>query len=229
MVRLTSFFFSMQLIGFLIGGIPFAYLVARWRAGIDIRAVGSGNVGATNVGRVLGFRYFALVFLLDLAKGAVPVLLATWLRDRPGELGFSQLEALYFLPEVVGFATILGHLFPVFLNLRGGKGVATTIGVLHVLAPMPLLWGLVAWVLVLIMSRMVSLSSLAFAVFFVLGYFMTCPDLTSKNSLGLTIFVMVVAGMIGVAHRSNIGRIVQGTEPKVRLPWNRAAPRSRAS
>lgn len=220
MVRLVAFFLSAQLLAFLVGGIPFAYLLARWRAGVDIRTVGSGNVGATNVGRLLGLPYFLLAFVLDLLKGALPALAALWLKGRPELLGFPDLPALHFLPEVVGFATILGHLFPVYLNLRGGKGVATTIGVLAVLAPVPLVFGLAVWVLLLLASRMVSVASIGFAVAFPLSFVMTTEELASRDSLALGIFISAVSMLIVLRHWSNIGRIIQGTESQVRFPWS---------
>src|SRR6516164_9073771 len=112
---------------YLLGGIPFGYLVGRWR-GIDIFQHGSGNIGATNVGRLLGRRWGVLVFLLDFAKGAVPVLLAGLVPQ-----GDSLPPAT--LKVTAGLAAFLGHLFPVYLRFHGGKGVATGAGVVAVLAP----------------------------------------------------------------------------------------------
>ena len=111
---------------YLIGSIPFAYLVAYGVKGIDIRTVGSGNVGATNVGRVLGLRYFFLVFGLDLLKGLLPTL------GFPYALRAATGRPIPGLEVLVALATILGHNFPIYLNFRGGKGVATKIGRAHV-------------------------------------------------------------------------------------------------
>jgi glycerol-3-phosphate acyltransferase PlsY len=205
-----------QLSAFLVGGVPFAYVVAKLKAGVDIRRVGSGNVGATNVGRLLGFRWFVVVFLLDFLKGVVPVALALWIRSDAK----STSQAVLMLPEAVGLATILGHVFPVYLNLRGGKGVATTIGVLIVLAPWPLLWGLIAWVMLVLLTRMVSVGSIGFAIVFAMSRLLGSDDLISKENLGLTVFVLAVAALIIGKHASNIGRIIQGTESQVRLPWD---------
>src|SRR5262245_3425733 len=111
-------------LAYLIGAIPFGYLVAKLARGIDIRTVGSGNVGATNVGRVLGFRYFLLVMVLDLLKGLLPT------------IGFPEVVArltgadVSGLAVLVALATILGHNYPIYLKLRGGKGVATSLGAL---------------------------------------------------------------------------------------------------
>src|SRR6266849_10612035 len=126
------------LISYLIGAIPFGYLIARWR-GVDILKVGSGNIGATNVGRVLGSRFGILVFVLDFAKGAVPVGAAIIVRNSlkvtqgSGDLG-SLVSAL---PVLAGLSAFVGHLFPVFLRFHGGKGVATGAGVVAVLLPGP--------------------------------------------------------------------------------------------
>ena len=149
------------LVSYLFGAIPFGYLVAHWR-GVDIRRSGSGNIGATNVWRVLGARYGLLVFVLDFAKGAIPVLAAYWIAasDRSGNSGWGREG----LGVAAGLAAFLGHLFPVYLRLRGGKGVATGAGVVAVLLPIPALAALFAWIAVVSATRYVSLSSLTAAV-----------------------------------------------------------------
>ena len=114
---------------YLCGSIPFGYLVARWVRGIDIRTVGSGNLGATNVGRTLGFRYFWLVLLLDLLKGYLPTIGFPWLLNR--FMGSSPVD----LPVLLALAAILGHTFPIYLGFRGGKGVATSLGGVLALDP----------------------------------------------------------------------------------------------
>src|SRR3954466_12005327 len=107
-------------LAYLIGAIPFGLLGARWVGGVDIRAVGSGNIGATNVGRVLGFRFFVLVFLLDMLKGLLPTL------GPPALVAYLTGSNPDHLPVLVALATILGHNFPIYLRFRGGKGVATS-------------------------------------------------------------------------------------------------------
>lgn len=203
-----------QIVGYLVGALPFGYLIARWRAGIDIRQHGSGNIGATNVGRVLGFPYFILTFSLDFAKGMGPVLAAMyWQQSQPGP----EIP----LPEVVGFAAILGHVFPIYLRFKGGKGVATTIGVLVTLLPGPCLAGMVSWFVFLLVSRMVSLSSIAFAITFAVYYFVMEPNPLSAASVARTSLVILVALLVLWKHRSNVVRIVGGREPFVRMPWQR--------
>src|SRR5262245_27486533 len=126
------------LISYLIGAIPFGYLIARWR-GVDIFKVGSGNVGATNVGRVLGWRFGILVFVLDFAKGALPVLVSTGVVSSGWVAIHSSLithhSSLGWLPVLAGLSAVIGHLFPIFLRFHGGKGVATGAGVVVVLLP----------------------------------------------------------------------------------------------
>src|SRR5947209_8451196 len=123
---LAAVFGLMILIAYLIGSIPFGYLVARSR-GVNIFQHGSANIGATNVGRVLGPRVGVAVFLLDFLKGAVPVLITVRLED------FFPNAPEHALPVAVGLAAFLGHLFPVYIRFRGGKGVATGAGVVAVL------------------------------------------------------------------------------------------------
>ena len=132
------------LAGYLIGAIPFGYLVARGR-GVDIRP-GSLNIGATNVGRVLGWNLGILVFLLDFAKGSLPVLAARLVSsptDWPADT----------LPVSTGVAAFLGHMFPVYLRFRGGKGVATGAGIVAVLLPLPLLGSLLVWLAVVLATH----------------------------------------------------------------------------
>jgi glycerol-3-phosphate acyltransferase PlsY len=202
-----------QLGGYLAGGIPFAYLITRWKTGRDIRAVGSGNVGATNVGRLLGLQYFILVFVLDFAKGVLPVLLARCLSQSVPLAGAS------YLPEVVGFAAILGHVFPIYLGMRGGKGVSTTIGVLVSLVPWETLAGLLAFLVVTAMTRWVSAGSIAFVAMLAGVYFARSSAPWNHENIALSAIVLFIAALVIIKHRSNIARILSGTEPRVRMPW----------
>lgn len=214
--------FIAQLIAFLIGGVPFGFIVAKIKAGIDIRQYGSGNIGATNVGRTLGLRYFFLVFVLDFLKGALPVAAAVWFQSKFGAPGSEQYDQYLFLPELVAFGTVMGHLFPIYLNFQGGKGVATSIGALIVLAPWQIFFGLIAWVLLVLTTRMVSVGSIGFALTFAISQFVLTDQPFAIANLGLTILVLVAAFLVIIRHRENIGRILRGTESKVRLPWAKA-------
>src|SRR5437868_4272502 len=142
------------LLSYLVGAVPFGYLVARWR-GVDIFKAGSGNIGATNVGRVLGRKFGLLVFFLDCLKGAVPTLAAT-IPEHHVPRDVAGVTA--------GLSAFLGHLFPVYLRYRGGKGVATGAGVVCVLVPLPAVAALFTWLVVVSASHTVSLASLTAAL-----------------------------------------------------------------
>jgi glycerol-3-phosphate acyltransferase PlsY len=210
-MRIDAFvtLFLAQVAGYLIGGIPFAFIVTWLKTGKDIRTIGSGNVGATNVGRLLGLPYFFLVFVLDFAKGAIPVLVAQFLARQ------GTLPAAEFLPPVVGFTAILGHLFPVYLGMKGGKGVATAIGVLLCLTPWATLMGLGTWIAVVLLTRMISLGSIAFALAFAVAHLWLTPTPWERDSLPLTSLVVALAILIVFKHRSNLGRVWAGTEPRI--------------
>src|SRR5579864_7961522 len=140
-------------VAYLVGAIPFGYLVAKSR-GVDILQQGSGNIGATNVGRVLGRRFGILVFVLDFLKGALPTLTAA---------AVSRSLRLDLPPDALGVSAFLGHLLPIYLRFHGGKGVATGAGVLAVLLPLLALAAVLTWLVVVSASRYVSLASLAAA------------------------------------------------------------------
>ena len=188
---------------YLIGSIPTAYLIVKWLKRIDVRTIGSGNVGATNVARVLGVRGGALVFLLDAAKGLLAVLLiAPWLVH-------PLTPTTQFL---CGLFAVLGHNFPIFLKFRGGKGVSTTIGVL--VGTMPLVAGICLLVLVscVLIWRYVSLGALAAAVTLPIAQLATRQPL-SDILLGASLSLLIV-----VRHRANIERLVQGKEHRFGSP-----------
>src|SRR5258708_7503576 len=149
------------------GSIPFGLIVGRMK-GIDVRKAGSGNIGATNVGRLLGKRFFFLVFLLDMLKGLIPMVLAATVARRT-----SPTPATYAMVLLVGFAAIAGHMFSVFLGFKGGKGVATSAGVILGLWPYYTLPGLVAigaFLVVVYFWRYISLASMVAAAVFPIAY-----------------------------------------------------------
>jgi glycerol-3-phosphate acyltransferase PlsY len=196
-------------LAYLIGSIPTAYLVVMARRGIDIRTVGSGNVGATNAGRVLGRSYFWLVFLIDLLKGFLP----TW--GLPLALKRLGVEIPVDLPALLAAAAILGHSFPAFLSFRGGKGVSTSLGA--VLALDPLSAGVAAAVFVstAVISRYVSLSSVLGVVGFVIARLSLNRAPWSRENVALTVASLILAAIILYRHRGNLARIAAGTEPRV--------------
>jgi len=202
---------------YLIGSIPFGVLIARAH-GVDLRARGSGNVGATNVGRVLGGRWGYLCFALDVAKGLGPVLAAgLWLRDPSGADPSAYHQAAWL---AVAFGAIAGHVFSLLLRFRGGKGVATSLGVLLGFWPyftFPGLAALGVWAAVVLTWRYVSLASIAAAAAFPVLFVGAC--LLAGRSLAdlwpLLAFAAAMAALVIVRHRSNIRRLMNGTENRI--------------
>lgn len=184
---------------YLLGAVPTSYIVSRLFAKIDLRQHGSGNLGATNLYRVLGWKYAVPVALFDIAKGAVPVLVFA------PQVTHSELFAL-----ACGVAAILGHVFSVFVRFKGGKGVATAAGVMLGLTPLPLAIAALVWGLILLLSGYVSLASItAAAVLPAAVYLLEHP----RTPELFWIVVVVAAGVI-VLHRHNIQRLLNGTESR---------------
>jgi glycerol-3-phosphate acyltransferase PlsY len=183
-------------LAYLAGSVPFSYLVAR-ACGVDLRTV--GNIGGANVWRSCGFGPFVAAAALDLLKGMLPTLAALWLLA-------GQPAAIV----LVGLAAILGHTFPLFLNFRGGKAVATSGGVLLALFPLLMLLGVAAWALAFLITRISSVGSLtAAAVEIIAG---TVFFLLGQLPLAYALFIWVIALFVVYLHRENIQRLLAGTE-----------------
>ncbi|MEA2734723.1 MAG: acyl phosphate:glycerol-3-phosphate acyltransferase [Humisphaera sp.] len=204
-------------LAYLVGSIPFGLIVGLAR-GVDPRKGGSGNIGATNVARLLGKKFFFLVFTLDMCKSLVPMLIASAIAHRIPE---AQRDwRIYLLWLLVGFAAVLGHMFSVFLRFKGGKGVATSAGVMLGLWPYftgPGLVAVVVFIVVFYARRFISLGSIAGASAFPIAYLIIglargWPVFASQ--LPLLIFAIVMAALIVYKHRSNIVRLRAGTEPR---------------
>ena len=198
-------------LGYLVGSVNFAVLVAK-KHGVDILKEGSGNPGATNVKRVLGKGPGNLVFALDALKGFVGAGLP-YLFLRIEETG--SAADIHFTICVAGFVgTLLGHCFSCFLKFKGGKGVASTIGGLLVLLPVPILIGAAIWGLVFTLSRYVSLASIALGVSLPLSCWLL--PLCTKLTFGQPEFwfAAAIAAFNVWTHRSNIGRLLAGTESR---------------
>ena len=196
-------------LAYLVGSIPFGLLVAWGVSGKDVRQWGSGNIGATNVGRMLGFRWFVVVFLLDFLKGAIPVVAAAvWKRTH-------ESTATVYLPEAAALAAVLGHVFPVYLGFRGGKGVATSVGVMLALAWQPILAAAVAFLVLFGVTRYVAVGSIGGAVVFLAAYFWFTPDPWSLELRARTVLAVVAPLLVVYAHRTNIARLVQGREHRI--------------
>lgn len=184
------------LIAYLLGGIPFGYLLVRLRTGQDIRTSGSGNIGATNVLRTTGRALGVITLLLDIAKGSV----AVWLMGR-----FTALNEAWMSAAAV--AVVLGHAFPVFLKFKGGKAVASFIGAFLYLAPAPLLACLLIFVGVVVATRYISLGSVLAAGLFPFGVWMIL-----RPEWPLLAAAAFCAVLIVWRHRSNLQRIRAGSE-----------------
>ncbi len=194
----VSFILLTTVLPFLFGSIPFGYVVGKLK-GVDVRQHGSGNIGATNVSRVLGKKYGALVLLLDALKGVLPVLIVK-LAGLPEE--YQVLSGLF---------AVLGHCFSPFLKFRGGKGVATGLGAFIVISPKITLLAFFVFLAVFILTRYVSLSSITAALSYPLLYrFLEKPSELSFILVSLT--ALVIVGK----HHSNIKRLLKGEEKKYR-------------
>jgi glycerol-3-phosphate acyltransferase PlsY len=200
------------IVAYLLGSIPFGLLIG-WAAGKDVRREGSGNIGFTNVLRVCGVGWGLSVLILDVAKGFLAVAL---LADPDGN---NLTEAL------CGGAVILGHVFPVWLGFRGGKGVATSAGVLAILAPVPLLVALIVWGLTVWVTRYISAGSILAAVVIVVAQLVhRSGSAFAPQTLPTTILVLVLAAVVILRHHANIRRLLSGTEN--RLGASRTDPAS---
>jgi len=205
-----SLFLILIIFGYLLGSIPWGYLISRAK-GIDIRKIGSGNIGSTNVIRALGTKWGLLVAILDFIKGAIPAYLA---------INFLTPHRYIAGPDwpiaLVAFTPVLGHIFPVWLGFKGGKGVATTLGVLFILLDWKILLPLLfAWLLVLVISQISSFSNLLMMAFLPLALWI------SSFSLAYFILGLALFALIWWAHRENLKRIKEDREPKINLKKSR--------
>jgi len=195
-------------VSYLLGSIPTGYIAGRI-AGIDIRKEGSGNIGATNVLRIVGKKYGYVVFILDAAKGLAAVKIA---EAAAGRSSFYSLSPDWF-GILAALTCVLGHSFPVWLRFRGGKGVATSAGTMFGLAPWATLVAVVVWVVVFEVTRYVSVASIAAAIALPLaiGVF-----LALHLTHGTVIFysAIVIAGIVCWRHRSNFSRLLKGDEQR---------------
>lgn len=185
-------------VSYLLGSVPFSYLVAR-ACGVDLRTVGSGNIGGANVWRSCGFGPFLVAVLLDIAKGAIVPTLAIY---------------TFHLPELAviatGLAAILGHTFSIFMKFKGGKAVATSGGVLLAVFPQVVLFSLIAWVIAFAVTRISSVGSLTAALVACL----VAAVMLAMGQVPLTYaaFTWIASALVIVLHRENIQRLLAGTE-----------------
>ena len=188
------------IVAYLIGSIPTGYLIVKAKTNQDIRTIGSGSTGATNVKRVLGKKWFFIVMILDAIKGALPVVLAKYLTD--------DIYGIYAV--IAAIFVIIGHSKPIFLQFKGGKSVASGVGTILALNPLVGLCIAVIWSIITYISKYVSLGSIiALIISPFLMYFF-------KNPIGYIVYCAIAAIYIVYLHRENISRLLKGTENKVR-------------
>jgi glycerol-3-phosphate acyltransferase PlsY len=200
---------SLILGAYFLGSVPFAFIVVYVKKGVDIRTIGSGNVGATNVGRALGRGWGIFVFTLDVLKGFAPVAVAQLIHGRG--LGGQGLPLAIIL---TGLAAIVGHNWSIFLGFKGGKGVATSSGVFLAIFPIGLALSLAIWAVVVKLTRYISLGSMIGAVALLL-FAILLRDNPFGAGRWLTAFAALSAAMNIARHHTNIRRLIAGTEGKV--------------
>ena len=205
------------ILSYLVGSIPASIWVSRWFYGVEIRDHGSGNAGATNVFRILGWKAGVVTTLVDIGKGvlAASVIASLRLDNLPAGIGAWEVETMVRL--VAGLMAVVGHIFPIWANFRGGKGVSTSAGVLFALTPSTMFIVVGVFAMVLLSSRYVSLASISAAVSlpttlairrYVLG--------TESLDVSLLILGLILAMGVLLAHHANIKRLLNGTENRVR-------------
>jgi glycerol-3-phosphate acyltransferase PlsY len=201
-------FATAALISYLLGSIPAGYLAGRV-AGIDIRHAGSGNIGATNVMRVLGKRYGYPVFIVDFLKGLIAVSLSFLIEKRAQPLSVPN----ELIGIIAAISCVIGHSFPVWLSFKGGKGVATSMGGLFGLMPFVALIAVAVWVITFQVTRYVSVASMTATLAVPISILVLMP-LKQTGEAALLYFSICLAALVVFRHRSNLSRLVRGTEPR---------------
>ena len=213
--------FVILLIGsYLLGSVPFGLIIAKAH-GKDLRSIGSGNIGATNVARALGRKWAYLCFILDVMKGLLPMLAMQLFNTSIFTASYDEQAVVFLLWLMIGCAAILGHIFPIYLKFKGGKGVATSLGVALGLWPYYTIcasFAIIIWTAVVLVWRYVSLASIiasiSFPLILILAIIIT-PDWEFVNLWPLLMAAVAIPVMVIVRHRKNIKRLIEGTESKV--------------
>ncbi len=216
-------FVILIIVAYFLGSIPFALIIAKAH-GKDLRTIGSGNIGATNLSRALGRKWAFLCFFLDVLKGLLPTLAATFNLSSPPTI--PQL----FLSLAVGCAAISGHIFPIYIKFKGGKGVATSFGVALGLWPYYTICASIAfvvWAAVILLSRYMSLASITASVAFPIALVLVIafiPAWDIANLWPLLTAAVAIPIMVILRHRENIKRLIAGTENRVFQKRNHSVP-----
>ena len=208
------------ILAYLIGSIPSALIISRKFFGVDIRDYGSGNMGATNTFRVLGSKYGTIVMVLDILKGAVAVGLYNMLPYYfPSDAEAQRTNFMIGL----GLAAVVGHIFPIYANFKGGKGVATLFGMILAVQPVVAISCVGVFLIVLYLTRYVSLSSILAALFLPISVLWIWND----DVVLYRVFALLVAVLVIFTHQKNIGRILRGVESRVPILKHRDRRKSR--
>ncbi|MEI7736058.1 MAG: glycerol-3-phosphate 1-O-acyltransferase PlsY [Ferruginibacter sp.] len=208
------------IIAYLIGSVPTALIISKKFFGIDIRDYGSGNMGATNTFRVLGSKYGTLVMILDILKGAFAVGLYNFIPSYYGS--DAELQRTNFMIGL-GLSAVVGHIFPLYANFKGGKGVATLFGMLLAMQPVVAISCVGVFLLVLFLTRYVSLSSILAALFLPICVLW----IWNEHEKLYRLFALIVAALVIFTHQKNIGRILRGVESRVPILKHRDKRKSR--
>lgn len=206
------------IIAYLLGSIPTALIISKKYFGIDIRDYGSGNMGATNTFRVLGSKYGTIVMVIDILKGMIAVALFNFL---PHYLS-NELDRTNFMIGL-GLAAVIGHVFPIFAQFKGGKGVATLFGMILAVQPVVAISCVGVFLLVLYLTRYVSLSSILGAIMLPVSVLW----IWNEHEIMYRIFALLVAFMVLITHQKNIGRILRGVESRIPILKHRDRKKSR--
>lgn len=198
------------LLSYLLGSIPSAVWIGRRFYNIDVRQHGSFNAGTTNVLRILGWRAALPVFIVDTLKGLASVLVAYIIPDNVINYGSEEFSIIKI---VYGMLAVIGHMYPVFAGFKGGKGVATTLGSSIAICPVAALIALIVFVVIFLISRIVSLSSLIAGILFPMTAFLVCKE----SPITIKIFAVFVGLLLLYTHRKNISRLIKGCEPKTKF------------
>lgn len=206
------------IVAYLIGSIPTALIISKRFFGIDIRDYGSGNMGATNTFRVLGSKYGTIVMVMDILKGMAAVALYNFL---PYYL-HNELDRTNFMIGL-GLAAVMGHIFPIFAGFKGGKGVATLLGMIIAVQPVIAVSCVGVFVLVLYLTRYVSLSSILGAIMLPISVLW----IWNEHEVMYRIFALLVAFLVIITHQKNIGRLLRGVETRIPILKHRDRRKTR--
>jgi glycerol-3-phosphate acyltransferase PlsY len=206
------------LLSYILGSIPFSYLAGKIIKGIDLRQYGSGNLGATNTYRMLGFGAALTVGILDAVKALFPVLLFPGLifelSGTTGPADLAGTETIIVVKMIIGLCAIAGHIWTVFLGFRGGKGVTTAFGVFLGIAPVATAFALLVWIVILSVSKKVSLASVSAAVLYPI-FLLVFREGLLESEMILFLFSLIIAILVVYTHKSNLLRLFRGEEKNI--------------